>query len=67
MNRDTLYSSGVFDLEGAPVTITLPDTGKRFISMQIVQGHFTIEVIYTSGRFGYTNDKVGTRYLFLIV
>ena len=25
MNRDTLYSSGVFDLEGAPVTVTLPD------------------------------------------
>jgi para-nitrobenzyl esterase len=30
MNRDTLYSSAVFDLEAAPVTITLPDAGKRF-------------------------------------
>ena len=27
-NRDTLYSSGVFDLEAGPVTITLPDAGK---------------------------------------
>ena len=35
MNRDTLYSSGVFDLEAAPLTITLPDAGKRFMSMQV--------------------------------
>ena len=34
MNRDTLYSSAVFDLDAAPVTITLPDPGKRFMSMQ---------------------------------
>jgi para-nitrobenzyl esterase len=53
MNRDTLYSSGLFDLEAAPVTTTLPDTGKRFISMQVVlQDHFAVEVIYTPGRFG---------------
>jgi Protein of unknown function (DUF1254) len=36
MNRDTLYSSGVFDLDAAPLTITLPDTGKRFMSMQVI-------------------------------
>jgi hypothetical protein len=30
MNRDTLYSSGVFDLGAAPLTITLPDPGRRF-------------------------------------
>jgi hypothetical protein len=29
MNRDTLYSFGVFDLDAGPVTLTLPDTGKR--------------------------------------
>jgi hypothetical protein len=31
LNRDTLYSSALFDLDGGPVTITLPDAGKRFI------------------------------------
>jgi hypothetical protein len=47
MNRDTLYSSGVFDLEAAPVTITLPDPGQRFMSMLAVsqdhcaRGRFT--------------------------
>ncbi len=28
LNRDTLYSSAVFDLDAGPVTITLPDAGK---------------------------------------
>ena len=36
MNRDTLYSFGVFDLDAGPVTITLPDAGKRFMSMQVL-------------------------------
>ena len=68
MNRDTLYSSGVFDLEAAPVTIALPDAGKRFMSMQVIsQDHFTTEVVYAPGRYTYTKDKVGTRYVFIIV
>jgi hypothetical protein len=29
-NRDTLYSTAVFDLDAGPVTITLPDSGTRF-------------------------------------
>src|SRR5215204_6117958 len=32
-NRDTLYSSAVFDLDAGPVTIALPDPAKRFMSM----------------------------------
>jgi hypothetical protein len=34
MNRDTLYSAAVFDLDAGPVTITLPDAGTRFMSLQ---------------------------------
>ena len=68
MNRDTLYSSGVFDLEAAPVTITLPDAGKRFMSMQVIsQDHYTTEVVYAPGRFTYDKGKIGTRYVFLLV
>jgi hypothetical protein len=33
LNRDTLYSSAVFDLDAGPVTVTLPDAGSRFMSM----------------------------------
>jgi hypothetical protein len=31
-NRDTLYSSATFDLDAGPVTITLPDAGKRLLT-----------------------------------
>ena len=37
LNRDTLYSAAVFDLDAGPVTITLPDAGQRFMSMQVDQ------------------------------
>ena len=58
MNRDTLYSSGVFDLNAAPITVTLPDPGKRFMSMQVVsQDHFAIDVVYAPGRFSYTKSN----------
>ena len=68
MNRDTLYSSGVFDLEAGPVTITLPDAGKRFMSMQVIsQDHYTTEVVYGPGRITYAKDRIGTRYVFLLV
>ena len=35
-NRDTLYSHAVFDLDAGPATITLPDAGKRFMSMIVI-------------------------------
>ncbi|MFB6419611.1 MULTISPECIES: DUF1254 domain-containing protein [Bradyrhizobium] len=68
MNRDTLYSSGVFDLDAAPVTITLPDAGKRFMSMQVIsQEHYTTDVVYGPGTFTYSKDRVGTRYVYVII
>ena len=68
MNRDTLYSYAVFDLDAAPVTITLPDPGKRFMSLlAISQDHYVVDVVYAPGRTTYTKEKVGTRYVFLAV
>ena len=50
-NRDTLYSSAVFDLDAAPVTITLPDSGARFMSMLILdQDQFAPAVVHGTGR-----------------
>jgi hypothetical protein len=64
LNRDTLYSSAVFDLDAGPVTITLPDAGKRFMSMQIInEDHYVPEVVYGKGNTTLTRDKVGTRYV----
>jgi hypothetical protein len=63
LNRDTLYSSAVFDLDAGPVTITLPDAGKRFMSMQVInQDHYVPEVAYGAGARTLSKDKVGTRY-----
>jgi hypothetical protein len=64
LNRDTLYSSAVFDLDAGLVTITLPDTGKRFMSMQIInEDHYVPEVVYGKGNYTLSKDKVGTRYV----
>ena len=44
-NCDTLYSQAVFDLDARPVTITLPDAGKRFMSMMVIdEDHYVTEV-----------------------
>jgi hypothetical protein len=65
-NRDTLYSTAVFDLDASPVTITLPDAGKRFMSMLVIdQDQYAPETVYAPGTFIYTREKVGTRYMML--
>jgi len=64
LNRDTLYSSAVFDLDAGPVTITLPDAGSRFMSMQVInEDHYVPEVVYGKGNYTLTKDQVGTRYV----
>jgi len=68
MNRDTLYSSAVFDLDAGPVTITLPDAGKRFMSMQVInEDHYAPMVVYAPSDVTLTKEKVGTRYLLAAV
>jgi len=64
LNRDTLYSSAVFDLDAGPVTITMPDAGKRFMSLQVInEDHYVPEVVYGAGETTLTKEKVGTRYV----
>ena len=64
MNRDTLYSAAVFDLDAGPVTITLPDPGKRFLSMQVIdEDEYTPEVVYGAAVRTLTRDQIGTRYV----
>ena len=42
-NRDTLYSMAVFDLDAGPVTVTLPDAGKRFLSLKVInEDHYIV-------------------------
>jgi hypothetical protein len=64
LNRDTMYSSAAFDLDAGPVTVTLPDAGKRFMSMQVIsEDHYVPAVYYTAGAHSLTREQVGTRYV----
>jgi hypothetical protein len=68
MNRDTLYSIGVFDLT-TPLTITKPDTGDRFQSLQVINQdeYVPIPVTYKPGKHTLTQDKCGTRYVVVAI
>jgi hypothetical protein len=68
LNRDTLYSSAVFDLDAGPVTVTLPDAGQRFMSTQVIdEDEYTSLVAYGAGTQTLSKDKVGTRYVVVAV
>ena len=64
VNRDTLYSSAIFDLDAAPVTVTLPDARKRFRSMFVVnEDHYVVSVAYAAGSYTIRRIRAGTRYV----
>jgi hypothetical protein len=66
MNRDTLYSGGVFDLT-SPLTITKPDTGGRFQSMLVInQDHYVKMIEHGSGAFVLNKENIGTRYAMVV-
>jgi hypothetical protein len=68
MNRDTLYSFGVFDLDASPVTVTLPDAGKRYMAVQVIdEDHFAPLVFYAPGTQTLTREQIGTRYVALAI
>jgi hypothetical protein len=48
-NRDTLYSTGVFDYDAGPVTITLPDAGNRFMSIQVIDEDEYTHAVFCNG------------------
>lgn len=64
LNRDTLYSSAVFDLDAGPVTISMPDGGERFVSLQLIdEDQYTYGVHYDGGDYVLRKEDVGTRYV----
>lgn len=66
MNRDTLYSMAVVDIsEGA--TLTVPDPGDRYVSIQVVnQDHYVNDVLSGGGTFELTMDRYDTPYVALL-
>jgi hypothetical protein len=62
-NRDTLYSVAIFDLAAGPVTVTLPDAGGRFMSLQVLdEEQYAPAVYYGPGAHTLTRAAIGTRY-----
>ena len=67
-NRDTLYSLAVFDLDAGPVTVAMPDPGRRYMSMQVTdEDQYTSAVWYGAGSHTLTRNAVGTRYVSVTV
>ena len=67
-NRDTLYSFAIVDLDAGAVSITLPDAGKRFMGMQVVnQDQYTTATYYGVGAHTLARAMVGTRYAIVVV
>jgi hypothetical protein len=64
-NRDTLYSAAVFDLDAGPVTIALPDAGKRFMSLIVIDEDQYTPAVYYGGSHEFSKERIGTRYLML--
>jgi hypothetical protein len=66
-NRDTLYSSVVFDLDAGPATVTLPEAGKRFQSLQVVSQDHYAKTFYGTGSHLIDKGHVGTRYVLVAI
>lgn len=68
LNRDTLYSAAVFDLDAGDATVTLPDAGPRFMSLQVInEDQYTQAVTYDPGPHVLTKEDIGTRYVVVAI
>lgn len=66
MNRDTLYSSLVLDLN-EPATIIKPDTQGRYQSILIInEENFAKLIAYEPGEYELTQENMGSRYVAVI-
>lgn len=64
MNRDTIYSFGVFDLT-TPVTVTKPVSDRWQSMLVISQDHSMLPVFHDDGEFTITQEEVDARYAFV--
>jgi hypothetical protein len=63
MNRDTLYSQGVFNIsQGA--TVTLPEAGDRYMSVMVInEDHYINRVFSEPGSYDLTVDEFGSEFV----
>ncbi len=65
MNRDTLYSGAIVDIsKGA--TLTIPETGKRYLSVVILnEDHYINKVYHKAGTYNLTMKEFDTPYIMI--
>lgn len=62
-NRDTLYSSAIVDISGG-ATLTLPDSGGRYLSVMVVnEDHYINRILHEPGTHQLTVDEYDTDYV----
>ena len=67
-NRDTFYSFGVFDISKSDLTIELPDSKGRYMTlMPISQDHDVYNGLNAPGTYTFKQSEVGTRYMVFVV
>jgi hypothetical protein len=53
-------------MDAGPVTVIMPDAGKRFMSLIVInEDHYAIDVKYGAGSYTFSREQVGTRYCLL--
>jgi hypothetical protein len=63
MNRDTLYSFAVVDVS-AGATVTVPESGERYVSVMIVnQDHYINRIFHDAGKYDLNIDAFDTPYV----
>ncbi len=63
MNRDTLYSFAVVDLQGG-ATLTVPPSGDRYVSVMVVnQDHYINRIFHDAGDHDLSMEEFDTRYV----
>ena len=63
MNRDTLYSLAIVDLQDG-ATVTVPESGDRYLSVMVVNNdHYVSRIIHDAGTHHLTVDEYDTRYV----
>jgi len=63
MNRDTLYSGAIVDIS-AGAAVIIPDAGRRYVSVMIVnQDHYINHVFHDPGKYHLTVEEFGTPYV----
>lgn len=67
LNRDTLYSFAVVDLN-QDATLTIPEHGERYVSVMVVnEDHFVNDTLHDAGTYTLTAEQFGTRYVAVAV